>query len=236
MESIDRCKIAALPTQMRPTFLIQYGLTEEKEKCFQRIHAQTDGIIQMVIKMTNIEKYKTIHRDIKYFLHSAYVNFLYLKILGEFSKRHPDTAKTNPVLIHLCNLMKADLCLVIAKLCFEDSPSSSSLKNMKKTLNEIKSEKGEMIITRELSDYTVQHRENVRAMRDKLLAHCDTNRNLDNVEIPELEIIFKEATDYYNELCDPSIDNHTTPFSDNEKRFLTSQSMGFEKLLLEGAL
>lgn len=186
--------------------------------------------------MTNIEKYKTIHNDIKYLLHNAYINFLYLKMLREFSKRHPDQTNRNPVLIHLCNLMKADLCLIIAKLCYENYPSSSTLDNMKKVLNEIRIEKGEMITTRELSGYTVQHRDNVRAMRDKFIAHCDTNRNLDNVEIPELEIIFKEVKDYYNELCDPSIDTHTTPFSVNEEIILTRQSMGFEKLLNEGAL
>lgn len=182
-----------------------------------------------------IEKYVNIHKNIKLLLHHSYIDLFYLQILSSFENKDPAISISKYALVHLCELLKVDLCLNISKMCFDGDSRAASIINLQICLNNIYIEQGKEGNKRTFAGKTIEQKNKIRTMRDKYIAHCDFTRTMDDICIVDLESIFEDARSFFNELCDPSIDASATPFSSIEMMGLAIQSQGFDKLIHEGA-
>ena len=183
----------------------------------------------------SMERYVSIHKNAKLLLHHSYIDLFYLKMLSRIENKDPDISISKYALVHLCELLKADLCLNISKICFDGDPRATSIINLQIYLNNIYREQGKEENKRTFTEKTIGQKNKIKTMRNKYIAHCDFTRTIDDICIVDLESIFEDARSFFNELCDPSIDASATPFSSIEMMGLAIQSQGFDKLIHKGA-
>lgn len=181
------------------------------------------------------ERYIDIHRNAKNLLYNTYIDLNYLKVLGKINNDDPSIRLSKHSLVHLCKIIKADLCLNISKLCFDGDSRAASINNLQTSLNNIYKERGKDENKRSFTDKTMAQKDKVKAMRNKYIAHCDITRIKDDIYIADLQDIFEDVRSFFNELSDPTIDSNATPFSNIEMMYLTIQSTGFDKLIHDGA-
>ena len=183
----------------------------------------------------SIERYVDIYKNVKNLLYNAYIDLYCLKVLGRIDNNDPTISISKYSLIHLCEILKVDLCLNISKLCFDGDTRVASIINLQNTLNSIYKEQGKRENERIFTNKTMAQKDKVKAMRDKYIAHCDISRSLDDIYIADLQEIFEDARLFFNDLCDPSIDSNATSISSIEMLYLTVRSTGFDKLIHDGA-
>ena len=117
------------------------------------------------------------------------------------------------VLSHLCELIKRDLVFNIYKIYFDADSKVSGVKQLNcfMQINKI----GKRISTKLPAQYKTLE-ENIKTMRDTVLAHSDAERNPQSIELDALYPILDKIKNMYNALCDTEIDSRVQPVTDEE--------------------
>lgn len=146
----------------------------------------------------NNDEYVRRYNELFNILSRAYVDICYLQALGVLDNGYGFDNSVNPALIHICDLLKTDLCIALWKICFDSDSKANTISRLK---NLVCIEKGIKIKNKLFQGVSDQQRDAIDAMRNKALAHNDTERSVDKVEIDSLVKLFYAAKDMLNGIC-----------------------------------
>ena len=185
-----------------------------------------------MIDVNNLD-YTDRYNEIHAMLHSAYMDLYYLKILGGYENENGGyRADLYSPLVHICELMKRDLCLNLWKVCFDKNGKANTLPHLKNLLHE---SYGKNIKTKFFQGMTAEINQ-IETMRKTSLAHTDANRTGITIQVTSFETILHEARKYLNELCCTEISQDVHELADAElMNIQLDASLRFGTILRQGA-
>lgn len=107
------------------------------------------------------------------------------------------------ILSHILELAKSDLVLNLCKIYYDGREEGYKLLKLKNVLTN-KGHKKDVELN--VSEKYPLLREQIRAMRDKYLAHSELNRQVTPLNMADVLGALEVITDIYNKLCDTDID------------------------------
>ena len=182
--------------------------------------------------MDNLE-YANRYNEIHAVLHSAYIDLFYLIILRDYENENGEYRKDlcSP-LIHICELLKRDLCLNLWKVCFDKDERANTLPHLKNLLYEFY---GKNIKTKYFQSKKKEINQ-IETIRKTSLAHVDANRASLTIQVTSFETILHEARYYLNELCCTEISPDVNKFSNAELMHIQLDAkLRFGTILRQGA-
>lgn len=162
------------------------------------------------------QQYRDLYLDLGCLLRRGYYDVFFLKGVEDHKAilAHNGTAQkphvTHIMLGHMCELAKMDLCITIWKFLYDKNPRANSLMSMNRFLYGINGKHYRMKLSKEL-----QKNETVICnIRNQVMAHNDSVRELDSITVSTLHCILDEIRIILNDMCDKEVNSEVFPFYD----------------------
>jgi len=162
------------------------------------------------------QQYRDLYLDLSYLLRRGYYDVFFLKGVedhkvmlaknGTVDKPHV----THIMLGHMCELAKMDLCTTIWKFLYDKNPRANSLKSMNRFLHGINGKHYRVKLSKELRDNETV----ICNIRNQVMAHNDSVRDLDSITVSTLHCILDEIRIMLNDMCDREVNFEVFPFYD----------------------
>ena len=182
----------------------------------------------------NNSDYVTRYNEIHNILHRAFLDLHYLYVLDSLKNLNGGYRKDlySP-LVHICDLLKSDLCLELWKVCFDDDSRANTLAHLKTVLH---NDYGKDIKTTSFNGITTTEKNQIEKMRNTAMAHLDAGRETLEIKTSALKELLAQAKQILNELCLPEISREVHPFSDREMlEIQLDANLRFGAILRHGA-
>jgi len=187
-----------------------------------------------------METYYKQYEELQEIMLGAYVDIFILDGLEQYNKSLPES---NTSLIkdsfmfmnHIAGLCKDDLGISLIKL-FEDG-NSSTLKTMNSIVHKECQRLGLDVKTPKikLNDAQLDVFERLKTIRNRRLAHNDSERSNTEVDLSEMKELLECFREMLNGLCVPELDNRIIQITDDKLNGLRFRIMLGEGYMLENS-
>ena len=177
-------------------------------------------------------EYVTRYNELYVLLERAYKDFYYLQAIGDINNSAGFEDSTTNAISHICELLKADLCLLIWKTCIDTGSDTNTLKSLKNAVFTTFGVKPNAKYFQSISKATTDA---ISQMRSLAIAHSVTERNLCSVKTDDLGQYLDDGIRLLNDIC---IKNKGVRQFDGAQmlRVRLGSEGGFRRLLENGAI
>ena len=142
------------------------------------------------------EYYSNVYKQIQDIILSCYLDYYIM----EFYKRQDEETQReqsqHPILYHIIDLVKRDMCLNLWKICYDDDPDASSLNKLNAYLRKHRKES-----SYEKSAYWKALEGQIIEARNKYVAHSDVNRVTNKISVESMKHLLADSKNALNGLC-----------------------------------
>lgn len=147
--------------------------------------------------------------NLYYLILKAYINQFLLETIEFYNKTIENGnvyfgKRSFNVLVHITELIKSDLALIVWKICLDEDKEANTLRHLNGFMHN--AQIGKKVSPKLSSKYNAICSD-LKDIRNMSIAHEDIHQNKICINIADLNGMLNEIKDIYNALCDSAIDD-----------------------------